>query len=445
MSGAIEARIEIENLNIEKQELKNLTKGFKSGIYNGPVFKRRFAENKEYGVPFLTSATMLRADLSTIPYLVKSDAYSKKLSYLELKTGMTMISCSGAIGNMVYVRKDMQGYWSCQDQLKVVPDETKILSGYLYAFLNSKFGLPLITSGTYGAIFQHIEPVHIEDMKIPLVDNDVQIGIHNMIEKVAVLRTASIELLKNSSKAIEANMNFSYELENKTELSVNIISSKKIIKSRRMDVRYFSPDEEKVSDILEKQDYKFLDDIADVVKPGMFKRIMSTKENDGIAFHTGSELFQMDIRPKYYVSRRTQHIDQCILKPYWILLQAFGQRGGLIGRVMMVTNSLANTSATDLQIQIKAKNRYDAGYIFAYLNSVPGYISIIRTPIGGSIPHINPDDIKKLKIYWPDLNKRKEIGKNIIDAWDMRDKASNMEREAINMLENHIDSMANKH
>ena len=137
------------------------------GIYNGPMFRRNYVTDPEHGVPFLTSSGILLADLSTLPLLSKKDAHSSRLSYLRLREGMTLISCSGSIGRMAYTRPEMEGIWSSQDVLKVVPDPDHILPGYLYAFLSSKFGAPLVVGGTYGAIIQHIEPHHIANLPVP--------------------------------------------------------------------------------------------------------------------------------------------------------------------------------------------------------------------------------------------------------------------------------------
>jgi type I restriction enzyme S subunit len=199
LSGAIEAQLMLNSLQVDKMPLNSLTAGYNGGIYNGPVFKRRFVDSKDYGVPFLTSGNMLRTDLFDLQYLSEKDARSKKLSYLELKAGMIMISCSGAIGNMVYVRDDLEGYWSCQDQLKVVADTDKISSGYLYAFLGSKYGLPIIVSGTYGAIIQHLEPVHIESIPVPRFNFSLESEIHDLVCRAAELRSKASLILKNVS------------------------------------------------------------------------------------------------------------------------------------------------------------------------------------------------------------------------------------------------------
>jgi hypothetical protein len=202
MSGALEARDILKNLKARKDALKSLTQGYDGGIYNGPMFRRNYVDSPEYGVPFITSGSMLLADLSTLPLLRKKDAQSSRLSYLQLKPGTTLISCSGTIGRMTYVRPDMADMWSSQDVLKVVPDEAKIPPGYLYAFLSSKFGVPLVVSGTYGAIIPHIEPQHIAEIEIPRFDSGFENRIHGEIEIAANLRTQFQTKLNSATQSL---------------------------------------------------------------------------------------------------------------------------------------------------------------------------------------------------------------------------------------------------
>ena len=108
---------------------------------------------------------------------------------------MTLISCSGTIGRMAYARREMAGMWSSQDVLKVAPDPEIVAPGYLYAFLSSRFGVPLVTGSTYGAIIPHIEPKHLVDLPIPLAPDAIQEEAHRLIDEAAELRTeASAEL-----------------------------------------------------------------------------------------------------------------------------------------------------------------------------------------------------------------------------------------------------------
>jgi len=202
LSGAIEARKLLEQLPVKKEPLASLTTGHNGGIFNGPKFARTYVDDPDHGVPFVGSSDMLQADLSRLPLLRKKDAYSPALSYLKLEEGMTLISCSGTIGWMVYVRSDMAGMWSSQHVMKVVPNPNRILPGYLYAFLSSKFGQPLVVGGTYGAIIQHIEPHHIANLPVPRIDAKVETQIHEVVQEAAELRTRASHELSDAISAV---------------------------------------------------------------------------------------------------------------------------------------------------------------------------------------------------------------------------------------------------
>lgn len=185
MSGAIEARELLSHM--ETTPLTQLTAGHKGGIYNGSPFVRNYVEDPDHGVPFLTTSSLLQADLTNLSLLSKRDAQSRQLSFLEIKPGMTLITCSGSIGRMAYARADMDGVWSNQDIMKVSPDSDLIKPGYLYAYLCSRFGVPLIVSGTYGAIIQHIEPQHIADLPVPRLKAAIEQKVHDLVEESATL------------------------------------------------------------------------------------------------------------------------------------------------------------------------------------------------------------------------------------------------------------------
>ena len=181
LSGSIEAKLLLDQLPVLKQMLRSLTTGHDGGIYNGPHFERTYVSSREYGVPFLSSSAMLLADLSRVELLRTRDALSPKLSFLRLRPGMTLISCSGTIGRMVYTRPDMDGFWSSQHIMKIVPDESKILPGYLYAFLASRYGVPMVIGGTYGSVIQSIEPQHICDLPIPRLGSNHEEAAHKLV------------------------------------------------------------------------------------------------------------------------------------------------------------------------------------------------------------------------------------------------------------------------
>ncbi|MFD4304522.1 restriction endonuclease subunit S [Streptomyces albidoflavus] len=185
LSGALEARKLLERLP-NTVRLNNVTAGHNGGIFNGPKFSRVYLNDLNHTAPFLGSTDMMEADFSFLPQL--STKVADKFPYLAVKPGMTLISCSGTVGRMAYVRTDMAGIWSSQHVMKVAANTKRIPSGYLYTFLRSKFGVPMIASSAYGAIIQHIEPHHIADLPVPRFDGKLEERIHRLVEISARLR-----------------------------------------------------------------------------------------------------------------------------------------------------------------------------------------------------------------------------------------------------------------
>ena len=183
--------------------LRELTREGMAGIFNGPRFARSYVRDEEHGIPFLDSTDILRADLSFVPLLAKRQVQARP--ELVIEPSWTLISCSGTVGRMVFSRPDMSGMAGSQDFMRVIADENKVLPGYLHAYLSSRFGIPLMTGGTYGSIIQHIEPEHIADRPVPRLSTRVEAQAHSHVLKAAVLRAQhQSQLQQATSRLFEA-------------------------------------------------------------------------------------------------------------------------------------------------------------------------------------------------------------------------------------------------
>lgn len=197
MSGSIEAKKKLEELSVHKDFLQDVTEEELNGIYHAGRVKRVWVDSPQQGYPFLSSRDILQSDLSRLRFIssIAVDDNPK----LIIHKGYTLITRSGTVGRMAYARADMDGMACTEDVLRVVPDEKKILSGYLYAYLSSRFGVPLVTSGTYGAIIQHIEPHHIAELPIPRFSEEIEKETHSLIVKASMLREKYQSLITRAS------------------------------------------------------------------------------------------------------------------------------------------------------------------------------------------------------------------------------------------------------
>ncbi len=434
MSGSFEAKIALESLSVPKVPLSDLTVDGMSGIFKGKMIKRIFVNSKEHGVPFLNTSDMLEADLSNVPRIPKKIADSDFQCYLQPET--ILISAAGTIGRTLFAREDMKGMFACSDIMKIIPDRSIIPSGYLYAFLSSEFGIPLVTSGTFGSIILHIDAKDLSTIPVPRFSDEFEGEIDALIKEASKFRTEAVELIN----AARNKFNFYGEniLEDtKKSPCFNTVSSNSLIK--RLEAAYHDPQVEKIEQKIKQSEYcKIRDLCKEVSLPGIFKRIYINDEDYGSKYYSGSAVFWLEPIHKEILSRKTSLYEDVKIENGTILIQAFGQKGGLIGRVAWVGEYLDSSCTTHMLVRVKATDEDLAGYLYAYLSSDVGYAQIIRLPFGGSIPHFTEHDIANVLIPLMDEDETKEINDSVLKAMRLRDEALKKELLARKLVEQAI-------
>ncbi|NJO43270.1 MAG: restriction endonuclease subunit S [Cyanobacteria bacterium RU_5_0] len=446
LSGAFEAKVILEKLPAKKEPLHTLTDGHKGGIYNGPHFVRNYVDDPAYGVPFLTSGSILLADLSNISLLRRKDAESAKLSYLRVREGMTLISSSGTIGRMVYARPDMDGMWSSQDAMKVVPDRTKIPSGYLYAYLSSKFGVPLVVSGTYGAIIQHIEPHHIADLPVPRLGDAIEAEVHELVEEAAKLRTEASVLLYSAIQKLEDTAGLPHLPRNyiHSEPDTSVASSRLLVS--RLDGLFHSSYHKSALDPLMQLPESLRTIVGEmaksIVEPTRFKRIPIDESDYGIPFFGTSALMWLEPVQSYFLSKRMPGINQYTVNDKTLLIPRSGQLAGIIGHVVYPYGAIINGAVTEDAIRVQAESQDLAGYLFIALSSEYGRRQLKARAFGSSIPHLDVRTIREIIIPQLSLEKIEEIGTMGWQTSQLRSKAIEKEYQARRIVETAIEKGA---
>lgn len=432
LQGALETKVILEQLSVPKDPLRTLTAGHDGGIYNGPQFVRHYVDSPEYGVPFLGSGSMLQADLSGLPLLSRRDAYSSHLSYLEVKPGMTLISCSGTIGRTVFARRQMEGMWSSQHIMKVVADTAKILPGYLYAFLSSRFGISLVASGTYGSIIQSIEPEHIADIPVPRFDPKLEGKIHDLVEEAAELRTKASEMFQDVLAEFEdaAGLPSSTDLRAKPSRHFVTVSASEL--HDRMDTNYHRAYHYDATRpfISKAVPWKSVGEMAvSVIEPIRFKRVEHDDEKYSIPFFGTGALGDIDPQPLYRISAFLA-IDDYRVTEETVLIPRSGQICGIIGTAFQPIGLVLNAAVTEDAIRINCRDREDAGYIFLALRSEVGIRQLKSRAFGGSIPHLDVKNVGSVRIA--DLQRAEvaRFGREACKIAAMRTRAIEKELQA---------------
>ena len=437
MSGALEARIRLEELPYPKDTLVSLCSNGIDGVYHAGRESRSWVEDPVLGIPFLSSSSILQADLSGLPLISKKQV--KKNPKFLLRKGWTLITRSGTIGRMVYSRPDMDGLACSEHVMRVVPDETKIPPGYLYAFLSSKFGVPLVTSGTYGSIIQSIEPEHIAGLPVPRLGGEVEDDASHLVELASRNRSEAVRLLK---QAIDFAMQILGPIKEEPSNGIPLAAIKSSNLQARLDAFYYSPichEARRSFDTANGCEHRRLSEVAEVFIPGIFKRRYADNPSYGVPYITGGDVFQITASSDRFLMKRVADDHALQVKHGTILVQEAGQLGGLIGRSVFVGARLDGFAVSNNMVRVTSKDPRDAGYLYGLFSTPQGVILLSREAAGSSIPHMEAGRLNAISIPWPPEELRHKISRIVENATDLQDQASKAEEEARSLVERAIE------
>lgn len=433
MSGALEARDALIKLSVPKQSLGEVTKR----IFHAGREGRLWVNDPEFGVPFFGSSDILNADLSPLPLIAKRQIEKNPL--FSIQKGWTLITRSGTIGRMSFVRGEMSGLACSEHVLRVVPEVDCIPPGYLFAFLSSRFGVPLIVSGTYGAIIQHIEPEHIESLPVPRFDAAFETQVAGLIEEAAVQRTEASRKRQAAINEVTARLGWT----GVQSFGVsNYVAAEAIL--RRMDAFHHSKKVAYSAAALCSDGSVRLGEIAEsVFEPNRGARLKVDDPDFGIPFLSSSSVFELNPTADYLVSRgRTPNIESLLLTACDVLVPRSGQVGGIIGRAVLPLRSKVGNAGSEHLIRVRCKTEIDAAYLWAVLASEPGYWALVGTAFGSSIPSLDTGLIGKIHVPWFRDTDRQLIANLAIEAVVAQDRGNELEAQAIALIEEKIKARA---
>jgi type I restriction enzyme S subunit len=438
LSGAIEAKLLLQKLPVAK-ELHKLTLDGKDGIFHAGRESRTWVENPAYGVPFMSGSDMMLADLSRLP-LIANRRVAAVPRFIVRKSWI-LITRSGTVGRMIYSRPDMDGYACSEDVLRVLPDSTKVPPGYLYAFLASHYGIPLVVGGTYGAIIQHIEPEHVWDLPVPRLGSDHEKTTHELVQSSAEKRAAARGIMKQATASFYKAFALTSPVALKNPLNFSSFTTRSS-NLGRLDAHFHAPACQQADNELSTccSTNRLLNETSRIFTPGIFKRIHVEDAKYGYPYYSGSELFEIVPQPRGYLSRKSPNIDDYIVRTNWLLVQDAGQLGGLIGQTTRVRPAGDSSVVSNHLMRVVPHDPRDSSFLYMVLNSPHGYLAILRHAFGTSIPQLDPVNVGNgVRVPWPGERLRWELGQPISESWSLTDEADRMEAKAVAIVERLIE------
>jgi len=427
MSGALEARDTLKRLPVT-EKLSAVT----ARIFHAGREARLWVSDADHGVLFMGSSDIRVADFSALPLIAKRQVERNPL--FTLGSGWTLITRSGTIGRMAYARPDMAGMACSEHVLRVVPDVGHIPSGYLYAFLSSRYGVPLVVSGTYGAIIQHIEPEHIAELPVPRFGPVFEQEVAQLIDAAAAERVAASKHRRAALELFQTKIGWSRRADSiaRAPMASALLG--------RMDAFHYSPRVETGRASLAAHfGIRLGDQVERVFEPNRGSRLKVTDPAFGVPFLSSSSVFELNPCAEYLVSRSlTPHLEGLLVSDCDVLIPRSGQLGGIIGRAVLPLPMNVGQAGSEHLVRVRCHSPQDAAYLWAVLASEPGYWALVGTAFGSSIPSLDSSLISDLTIPWLSDLDRLEIGALAEKAVVAQNKGNELEAKAVALLEEKI-------
>lgn len=134
-------------------------------VFIPPRFKRTYVD-PDFGIPFLQGSHVVQFQPDDTKYL--SRRAHDRLERWIIRDGWILVTCSGTVGRVTMCPPDWDGWAASQHIMRVVPDEDKCPSGYLYSFLASSFGHVQLTANRYGAVVDELTEEHAKEILVPM-------------------------------------------------------------------------------------------------------------------------------------------------------------------------------------------------------------------------------------------------------------------------------------
>lgn len=410
--------------------------------YRPSITKRNFVD-KQNGVPMYTPSQI--TELYPKAYKFLSKEQIKDLSDWVMVEGELALTCSGTVGKVSMISKTLKGKVFSQNMIRV---KEYVYLGYIYAFLNTVEGSSIITSNNYGAVIQHIDPEHLDEVIIPNAPETLKKEIHELVIESYDLRDESNDLIDKAESILYEELQLKPIEELKTEYFDNSIELRnyttKLSDLRlRLDGSYHLPLFKSIQKHIEQfsSELKFLrsqDVSKSIILPGRFKRTYVDSEEHGIKFIGGKQMFDLNPASEKFLSKSihgTRLGKELLLHENCILIT----RSGTIGKVSLVPKHWENWAANEHIIRVFPKDKEIAGYLYCWLNSEYGHEMIKKHTYGAVVDEIDTNHVGDIPLpLLKNEKKQKEINDLVLNANELRYKAHLREQEAIKRMENII-------
>lgn len=128
-------------------------------------FKRHYVDRRDGAVPFFGGSNITELIVQTDKWLSSQDP---KLEDLLVRSGWILVTRSGSTGIVSSVPPVWDGVAMSEHIIRIVPDNKKLPSEFLHAYLRTNHAQEALARGVFGSVIDEITPEAIGDLEIPV-------------------------------------------------------------------------------------------------------------------------------------------------------------------------------------------------------------------------------------------------------------------------------------
>lgn len=400
-----------------------------------------FRDYKDSGTPYLKVANIKQGefDFSKIQYIdFNSEEISKNI---QLKKGNILLTRKGTFGNAIALNEDYD-YVISSEVFYIELQENSINPKFLEIFFNSKIGQAQFDKNKIGAIMGSLSQEAIRDLLIPLPSDEIQTQIVSIYNKYINQKE------QNDANAEKLIASIDEYLLNELGIVLPTTSHSNIkqrmfikplnkLTGNRFDPFYYDSYFDKIEASIKSSKYETitigaislrLDTgktpakslYADEETPNKIKIIKAgsytsdfidiSKCDYTFPDYNGNEVFQGDI---FILS--AAHQAEYVGKKVYYLKEEPSEKIFFVGELVRISTN---------------ENLYNNQLLFSLLKSEL-FTKLLNREKRGQTSHLYPNDVKKIIIPFPPLNKQLEIA-NHISA--LRQQAQQFKENTNNVL-----------
>ena len=387
-------------------------------IFHPGRVKRQWTADPQHGVPFLGSADIFEADLSWLPRM--ATIAFRLNNDLPLRPGWTLITRS-------------------EDVLRVVPNLAEIPSGYLYAFLASRFGIPVIKGGIYGTSVRHIEPRHITDLPIPRLGNEVETRIHDLIEQAGELRERFQAGIVGATRDLFESAALAHLLELRWHDQPRDLDFE-VGQLRPISLRAlnYTPRAQRIVAELAAVPHRTLGNICADGSLRTGARFKRFDADPGTGVRLIGQRQSFWLRPEGRWISASRAPADILQEDETVLIAAHGTLGEteVFARSVFITGRwLDHAFSQDFVRVSSGQPDFSGAYLYAFLRSEAAFRVLRSMSVGGKQQEFHPVLLGRLPVPECTMKDRRRIAGTVRSAFRDRDKADTTEDEAMALLD----------